>query len=181
MVGAVRRTTIKVSGVMALSVQLTMTHNTTSPLTALPTEPSGCHTPILKRECVAVKVVSRKPSHMEPSCCHSATSDEGASGKTTLHQLDTRREASIRRSMWDNALTAKRDYLHSPTNLALPCYDYCLSVLWAISFSSATTWSNFSRNANCCFNSFSNSSSCAVFIRAYSVLLHASAFIVDSK
>ena len=72
MVGAVRRATIKVSGVMALSVQLTMTHNTMSPLTALPTEPSGCHTPILKRECVAVKVVSRKPSHMEPSCCHVA-------------------------------------------------------------------------------------------------------------
>ncbi len=46
MVGAVRRATIKVSGVMALSVQLTMTHNTTSPLTALPTEPSGRHTPI---------------------------------------------------------------------------------------------------------------------------------------
>ena len=57
MVGAVRRATIKVSGVMALSVQLTMTHNTTSPLTALPTEPSGCHTPILKP-----KMRSRKGS-----------------------------------------------------------------------------------------------------------------------
>ena len=70
MVGAVRRATIKVSGVMALSVQLTMTHNTMSPLTALPTEPSGCHTPILKRECVAVKVVSSHLFCRSASCCH---------------------------------------------------------------------------------------------------------------
>ena len=62
-----------------------------------------------------------------------------------------------------------------------PTYSIVCGNCEVISFSSATTWSNFSRNANCCFNSFSNSSSCAVFIRAYSVLLHASAFIVDSK
>ncbi len=181
MVGAVWRTTIKVSGVMALSVQLTMTHNTTSPLTALPTEPSCCHTPILKRECVAVKVVSRKPSHMEPSCCHVATSE-----RRHIHsKADTRffalREASIRRSQRGN--NSAPSYVTSTTFAAthLPTYLSCVEICEAISFSCATTWSNFSRNANCCFNSFSNSSSCAVFIRAYSVLLHASAFIVDSK
>ena len=101
-VGAVRRATIKVSGVMALSVQLTMTHNTMSPLTALPTEPSAYHTPILKRKCVAVKVVSRKPSHMEPSCCHVATSERRHIQSKADTHFFALREASIRRSQRGN-------------------------------------------------------------------------------
>ena len=154
MVGAVRRATIKVSGVMALSVQLTMTHNTTSPLTAL---------------------------HTEPSCCHVATSERGCGWEyyPTLTYCPTGSEHQVLDV--GQCLDCQTRLLTPSIHTALPCYAYCLSVLWVISFSSATTWSNFSRNANCCFNSFSNSSSCAVFIRAYSVLLHANAFIVDSK
>ena len=41
-------------------------------LSALLTEPSGRHTPILKRECVAVKVVSSQLFCRSESCCHVA-------------------------------------------------------------------------------------------------------------
>ena len=59
-----------------------------------PVEPSGCHTPIFKQDCVAATVVLRLINHMEPSCCHVATSERGCAGGEAVSKRKPRKEGA---------------------------------------------------------------------------------------
>ena len=85
-----------------MQISCLFTYYTTPPLSALLTEPSGCHEPIFKQQYVAAKVVLHQPNKLSTSCCHVATSER----RHIQSKADTRffalREASIRRSQRGN-------------------------------------------------------------------------------
>ena len=78
-------------------------NNTTTPLTAFLTKPSGCHTPILMHKCVAAKVGLRKTSHMLPSCCYVATSERRRIRMKADYYCIALRGVSIKRSQRGNS------------------------------------------------------------------------------
>ena len=104
-----------------LQISCLFTYYTTPPLSALLTEPSGCHAPIFKQQYVAAKVVLHQPNKLSTSCCHVATSER----RHIQSKADTRffalREASIRRSRWDNTLTIT---LHQPYLRHFPFHSF---------------------------------------------------------
>ena len=77
-------------------------------------------------------------------CCPTATSERRHIRTRADYHYIALREASIRRSMWDNALTAKHDYLRHPYAPRTTLFRFQSPIL-PFQISSKNQYSNFNR------------------------------------